>query len=271
MLAEDGAPESLSAAIRYAAMGGGKRLRPLVCMASALAVGGSPYDALAPACAVEFVHCFSLVHDDLPAIDDDDLRRGRPTLHREFDEATAVLAGDALFALGFACLADPSLPAAASQHCLRLLGAAVGSSGLVGGEVLDVEARRQDLAIADVRRIHSMKTGALFSAACAMGAVCGGGTPDEVAFLASFGADIGLAFQIADDCLDATATEAELGKPVRRDADVGRATYPAIVGLAAAEAEADRIASEAVQVLGRLPGPTDPLRDLALGCVRRSR
>jgi geranylgeranyl diphosphate synthase type II len=268
---EEGTPSSLAAAVRYATLGGGKRIRPLVCMGSAAAAGADPGRALPAACAVEFVHCFSLVHDDLPAIDDDDIRRGRPTVHRQFDEATAVLAGDALFALGFACLADPRLTAAQSQECLRLLSTAVGGAGLVGGEVLDVEAKERGSDVAHVRRIHSMKTGALFSAACSMGAVCAGGSEETVGVLGQFGAQVGLAFQIADDCLDATSTVDDLGKPVGTDADKGRATYPAAIGLEGARAEAVRLVEAAVASLDRLPGDVGPLCRLAQSCIHRAR
>lgn len=263
------APEQLVSAMRYAVVGGGKRIRPLLSMASSLAVGGTPEAALDLGCACEFVHCFSLVHDDLPAIDDDDLRRGQPTVHRKFDEATAVLAGDALFSLGFETVVRASLPAEVRLMCLEHLVSAVGSSGLVGGETMDVLAKGGAASLEDVRQMHSMKTGALFSACCAMGAASGGASDDGVQIVAEAGSLIGLAFQVADDCLDATGSESSLGKPVRRDEQADRATYPAVLGLEGAKAEAERLVEEASPLLERLSGDSGPLRALARACIAR--
>lgn len=263
------APERLVEAMRYAVVGGGKRIRPLLAMASSLAVGGKPEDAMDVGCACEFVHCFSLIHDDLPAIDDDDLRRGQPTVHRKFDEATAVLAGDALFALGFETVVRAALPTGVRLVCLDQLVAAVGSSGLVGGETMDVHAKGRALGLEEVAQMHAMKTGALFSACCAMGAASGGAGSDLVARVAKAGASVGLAFQIADDCLDATSSVSALGKPVRRDQQADRATYPAVLGLEGAKAEAERLITETLPVLGSFPGEAAPLQALAQACAMR--
>lgn len=265
----DPAPEQLVQAMRYAVVGGGKRIRPLLAMAASRAVGGSAEDAIDVGCACEFVHCFSLVHDDLPAIDDDDFRRGQPTVHRKFDDATAVLAGDALFALGFEAVVRSDLPAAVRLDCMGYLTAAVGSSGLVGGETMDVLAKGTSPTSAAVQQIHSMKTGALFSAALAMGAAAGGAGKALQETLAKVGAQLGLAFQIADDCLDATATSAELGKPVGRDQEADRVTYPAVLGLERAREEAERLVAELMPTLESLPGDFGPLQALACACVAR--
>jgi geranylgeranyl pyrophosphate synthase len=262
-------PKSLSEAMRYAVLGGGKRIRAKMAMASALAAGGEPAQGLGPGCAAEFIHCFSLVHDDLPALDDDDLRRGKPTVHRKFGVATAILAGDALFALGFQALAQAGLPDGVLRDCLSRLTVAVGREGLVGGETLDLEATSEAASLPQVRQIHSMKTGALFSATCAMGGAAAGAPPAVVGALARFGADVGLAFQIADDWLDATADQDVVGKPVRTDAEHARATYPAVVGTEGAIAEARRLVAEATEGVKGLPGDSGPLVGLAGSCVWR--
>ncbi len=261
------APHRLHEAMRYAVLGGGKRLRPAMAMAASVAAGGAPEDALDAGCAVELVHCFSLVHDDLPALDDDDLRRGRPTVHRAFDEATAILAGDALFALAFETLAG--LPEAVAARCLGLLSRATGSDGLVGGEVMDLESEGQEVTLETVETIHRRKTGRLIAAACAVGGACAGGSPATIETLRLFGETIGLAFQIVDDVLNETSTAEELGKAAGSDRERAKATFPAVIGVEASRARAEALATEADRLLAGLPGDPGPLRDLARMCVDR--
>lgn len=239
--------------MRYSCLAPGKRLRPAMLMASYEAVAKSHYgpSALDAGCAVEMVHCFSLIHDDLPAIDDDDLRRGRPTCHKVYGEAMAILAGDALFALAFSTLAAP-LPDASSEarvFALGTLARASGSDGLVGGEVADVLAEGKAASPDDVEWIHVRKTGALFAASCAIGAALGGADPDLVQRFHRYGLDIGLAFQIADDLLNETATPEQLGKAAGSDRARGKATYPSIHGIPAARKESERLVEDAREAI----------------------
>ncbi len=238
-------------AMRYAALGGGKRLRPLLLVETARLFGTETPGVFRAAAAIEMVHCYSLVHDDLPAMDDDDLRRGKPTVHRAFDEPTAILAGDGLLTLAFAVLADP---ATADDPAIRVelvatLAAAAGVGGMVGGQMLDIAAEGAVLDEAAIRRLQAMKTGALIRAACVMGAVVGGAPLAAREVIAGFGADVGLAFQLADDLLDLTANAATLGKAVGKDAARGKATLPALLGAAATRAELARLVAAARQRL----------------------
>ena len=242
------APTRLHEAMRYSVFAGGKRLRPALVLAACRAVGGKDA-ACAPAlAAVEVLHTYTLVHDDLPAMDDDDLRRGRPTCHKAYDEATAILVGDALQTLAFEVVAD--LGAAA----VKVLARASGSRGVVGGQQDDLDAEGAPIdsspaCRAQLERIHRGKTAALIRASCALGAIAGGATPAQYAALEAFGEDIGLAFQVADDVLDATADAATLGKTPGKDAAQGKLTYVAVHGLAAARAEAQRLEASALAAL----------------------
>ena len=239
-----GVPPRLADAMRYAVLGGGKRIRPRFVYAAGR-LAGAPRDVLDhAAAAVEFMHAYSLVHDDLPAMDDDDLRRGRPTVHVAFDEATAILAGDALQALAFESACADGVEPGVSRRWVGLLARAAGPGGMVGGQVLDLEGETRRLAIAEIETLHRRKTGALFHASVAMGAVAGNLSEAEIGALDRFGQEIGLAFQIHDDVLDATADTAALGK--RRDADRrrGKSTYVAALGIEAArDAAHDRLAT----------------------------
>lgn len=217
--------------MRYSLLAPGKRLRPILALASASAIGERPLVALDAGCAIEMVHCFSLIHDDLPAIDNDDLRRGRPTLHKEFDEMTAILAGDALFALAFDVIAAQKATARATVKCIQILSQSVGQDGLVGGEFVDVLLEGKSARSEAVQFIHPRKTGALFAASCAIGATLGGGTKKQIVALKNFGERLGLAFQIADDVLNETSTAEQMGKPVGNDFDAGKQTYPAVFGI----------------------------------------
>jgi geranylgeranyl diphosphate synthase type II len=221
----------LHEAMRYSLDAGGKRLRPALCLAACEAVGGAPEAALPVAAALELVHTYSLIHDDLPCMDDDDLRRGRPTNHRVFGEALAVLAGDALLTRAFGILAEEGRLAADVRIALVAdLARSAGSLGMVGGQALDLAAEGRPVDAAALRGIHARKTGALIAAACRMGGRAGGASPEDLARLERFGERVGLAFQIADDLLDETATPEELGKASRKDRERGKATYPGLLG-----------------------------------------
>jgi geranylgeranyl diphosphate synthase type II len=267
-------PARLSEAMRYSLLEGGKRLRPVLCLTFADTVarasngGGEPGNDAA--CALECVHTYSLVHDDLPAMDDDDLRRGRPTNHKVFGEALAILAGDALLTDAFTLLATgPVLEQAVRGRLVAELALAAGAGGMVGGQVLDIAEDR--LAALDyLTRLHRMKTGALIKAACRMGAIAGGG--DERALQAAeiYGDAVGLAFQIADDILDVTASAQAMGKPTGADAAAGRHTFPAVVGLEAAQALAASQVTKALAAVRELEGADGPLAALARYSVDRS-
>ena len=274
----DMAPRLLEA-MRYALLTPGKRLRPALALWAASSCGGN-WEAAAPAAiAVEMIHAYSLVHDDLPAMDDDDLRRGRPTCHRAFDEATAILCGDALQAAAFETLARGMPAAVAGEACL-VLAQAAGGDALVGGQADDLAAERGWIApfaaaptadqVAWLERIHRRKTGALFSAALALGAMSAGATPHQQQALAAYGRSFGLAFQIADDLLDAEGTEAAVGKRVGKDADRGKLTYPTIIGLEASRARATALVTEAAAAVASLGEPAAELTRLAHWIVSRN-
>ncbi len=224
-------PARLHEAMRYSCLASGKRIRPALCLASCEASGGSPVAALDLAAALEMIHVFSLIHDDLPAIDDDDLRRGNATCHKKFGEAIAILAGDALFALGFETIANSYLGAEEKCMCLRIVAEASGSNGLVGGEVVDVESERLPIDAETLEWIHSRKTGALIAASCVIGGIAGGASESQIACLNRFGQLIGTAFQITDDVLNETGDAAALGKSVGSDQMREKATYPRLFGL----------------------------------------
>ena len=253
-----GPTATLASAMRYAVLGGGKRIRPALAMASAAAVGGQSRDALPVAAALEMVHTYSLIHDDLPCMDDDDLRRGQPTVHVRYGEAVAVLAGDALHALAFNTISGGDGPAAMRLECVKRLAAAAGPEGMVGGQVLDMEAETRTPDREGLEAIHRGKTGALISASVALGALAGGGSIPEADALAAFGRELGLLFQIVDDLLDEEQTTARLGKSAGKDRAAGKATYPAIHGIEKARTEAARragMARELLDEVGSQPGP----------------
>ena len=230
---ENAIPEPLHRAMRYSCLAPGKRLRPALAMACAQAVGADPMSVLDAACAIEFVHCFSLIHDDLPAIDNDDLRRGVPTCHKAFGEATAILAGDGLFALSFETFSNGPWSAEQRVRAISTLTKATGSDGLVGGETLDILSEGQDISFETLKTIHVRKTGSLIAASCEIGAILAGAPTDQCSSLYAYGAAIGLAFQIADDLLNETSTPEQLGKAAGSDRARGKATYPALIGLEA--------------------------------------
>lgn len=262
---ESEAPVPLAQAMRYSVLSPGKRLRPALAMACAEASGGDPLRALDPGCAVEIVHCFSLIHDDLPAIDNDDLRRGRPTCHKVYGEAVAILAGDALFALAFQILGASD----AGLDGVLELARATGFHGVVGGETMDVLAENQEITPDELRTIHQKKTGALFACACAVGALSVGSS--SVGLLREYGQQLGLAFQIVDDILNETSSAEQLGKAAGSDRDRQKATYPALFGLDRSRELAGETIDRALACLEPLPGPTEVLKNLAYFALQRSK
>ena len=259
-------------AMRYAAMAGGKRLRPFLVVTCAGVCGGDRAAALRVAAAIEIMHTYSLVHDDLPAMDNDDMRRGQPTLHRAFDEATAILAGDALLTLAFEVLSDPLTHADGQVRSDLVLGLALagGPRGMAGGQMLDLEAETKPEAEQDaVIRLESMKTGALFAWSCEAGAVVSGADPQEREKLRAFGAEFGMAFQITDDILDETGNPDEAGKAVGKDSERGKATLVSLRGLDGARDAALDHAQKAVENLDLFGEKADLLRAAATQLIDR--
>ncbi|MER9492647.1 polyprenyl synthetase family protein [Mesorhizobium sp. M0320] len=244
-------PERLMAAMRHGVLNGGKRLRPFLLMESAALFGADGEAAMRVAAALECVHCYSLIHDDLPAMDDDDLRRGQPTVHKAFDEATAILAGDALLTLAFDVLADEAtaLPAERRAALVLALARAAGTGGMVGGQTLDLEAERNSPDEAGIVRLQAMKTGALIRYACEAGAIIAGAAPQDRDRLAEFGSAVGLAFQLADDLLDLTADASQMGKATGKDAAAGKATLVALHGANWARSQLHGLVKQAHELL----------------------
>ena len=249
-VAPDG-PAGLGQAMRYAVLDGGKRLRPLLVLAAAEAVGGNMQAALRAACAVELIHAYSLVHDDMPCMDNDVLRRGKPTVHVQFGEASALLAGDALQALAFELLTpdDGSVPEPMQARLCRLLARAAGSAGMAGGQAIDLASVGVKLNEAQLREMHRLKTGALLQGSVLMGATCGEVTAVEQQALSNYGAAIGLAFQVVDDILDVTADSATLGKTAGKDAEQDKPTYVSVLGLARSRCYAQELLAQALAAL----------------------
>lgn len=266
-------PERLHQAMRYSLFAGGKRIRPLLAVCACDAVAGSFDEALPFACAVEMVHTFSLIHDDLPAMDNDDFRRGKPTSHKAFGEAMAILAGDALLARAFHLLSDgaPADPTRLQRRAqaAALLGEAVGAAGLIGGQVEDMASEGRPVTAEALERIHRSKTGALLRASVRGGALLGGADPAELEQLTRYGSAIGLAFQIVDDILDATESAESLGKTAGKDRHAQKATYVRVHGLQAARGKADALLLEALACLEPLGQRADLLGQLARRIVDR--
>jgi len=265
-------PFELASAMRYACLGPGKRLRPALCLAACEEVGGTLEAALDLACALEMVHSFSLIHDDLPALDNDDLRRGRPTCHVQFGEAMAILAGDGLFSLAFETLSvASSLPADRQLRCIRLLSSSTGMRGLVAGEAADILAEGEPVDLPLLQFIHSHKTGALIRASCEIGAVVGTEDEEQIAVLPEYGSSVGLAFQIADDIHDETSTKEVLGKTAGADKEREKATYPRLMGLEASRELAKGLSQNAIAKIAALKGPTEFLVALAQFSTNRQK
>jgi geranylgeranyl diphosphate synthase type II len=267
-----GAPPRILEAVQYSLMAGGKRLRPalvLECWRACAGDGEVAPAALASAAAMELVHTFSLVHDDLPAMDDDDLRRGRPTNHKVYGEATAILAGDAMVTMAFELLAvdcPPELVAA----LVKELAAATGPAGMIGGQVLDMDAAHPPANLDELRNLHRMKTGALLTASCRMGALAAGADGTKLASLDHFGRHLGLAFQIVDDLLDETATPEQLGKATQKDVAKGKMTYPRLIGMEASRREAEKNLAAAIESIHDFGATARGLRELARFVVARN-
>lgn len=261
----------LGEAMRYAAIGGGKRLRPLLLTATAALHGADRSQALRAAIAIEAIHVYSLAHDDLPCMDDDAMRHGKPSLHKAFGEAVAVLAGDALQSFAFEVLTDPATsgdPFVRSE-LVRVLALASGAAGMVGGQMLDIAGEGQALGLPEITRMQQLKTGALLSAAVEMGAVLGKLPPEGRTHLKGYARDIGLAFQIADDLLDHTGDEAKAGKALRKDAGAGKQTFVAVLGEDRAREQARMLVDQAIAHLGSYGQEADLLRALARYIVER--
>ncbi len=263
-------PRRLHTAMRYAVLGPGKRVRPVLCYLTAAAIGLHPEAVDAAAAALEMIHAYSLVHDDLPAMDDDDLRRGRPTVHRAFDEATAILAGDALQVFAFEVLVGGAGEPEARLAAARELAVASGTRGMAGGQAIDLEAVGRELGAADIEQMHALKTGALLRASVSLAATLAPGLPQwRRASLDRYAAALGTAFQIVDDLLDIEGIESVTGKRVGADAGLNKPTYPRAVGLVAARARAVALRDEAVGALDSFGSEADPLRALARYIVDR--
>ena len=269
---ESAPPESLHKAMRYSVFAGGKRLRPVLVAAGAEAVGGS-LDAVMPAaCAVEMIHTYSLIHDDLPAMDNDDFRRGVPTNHKVFGEAIAILAGDALLTLAFRLLGNSGAAGADAQRLREVfieVADAAGSAGMVGGQVADIECEGKPADAAMVDYIHTHKTAALIRASIRSGAILAGATPEELKALGLAGDDLGLAFQIMDDILDITATSEELGKTAGKDQAQQKATYPAVHGIETSRRRAQALIADAHVALEPFGERALPLRALGTFIIER--
>ena len=266
-------------AMRYSLMASGKRLRPVLCIAAAEAVGGMDKGILYPACALEMIHTYSLIHDDLPAMDNDDLRRGIPTCHKAFDEATAILAGDALLTLSFEILASDNtidgsktlITNSMRLDVIKFIAMAAGFRGMISGQMMDMESQGKSLDSKELETLHFSKTGALIEASVYSGAVLGGGSRDQIRDLTSYGRSIGLAFQVADDILDVEGDPDLMGKATQKDADLDKSTYPSVIGLNESKEFADKLIHDALKNLKSFGNHSDPLAAIARYIIERDR
>ena len=271
----DGCPDELRAAIRYSLLAPGKRLRPILVLMATQACGGQVETALPAACALEMVHAYSLVHDDLPAMDDDDLRRGQPTCHKKFGEATAILAGDALLTLAFEVLARETHPPQVAAACCGALARAAGASGMVGGQADDVAGgllasdHRESRSTKALESIHNRKTGAMISVALRLGALVAEADHAQIEALENYGRCVGLAFQITDDLLDVQGQEAAIGKRVGKDSRRGKLTFPGLFGAEESSRRAEQLIEEATRAIRRFGGSADGLEAVARYVLRR--
>ncbi|MFV0443536.1 MAG: polyprenyl synthetase family protein [Planctomycetaceae bacterium] len=263
-------PDRLREAMRYSLLAPGKRMRPALVQFGCQALGGHVDSAWPAACAIEMIHTYSLIHDDLPAMDDDDLRRGRLTCHKQFDEATAILAGDALLTLAFEVLARDVQPASAAVACCVELASAAGAEGMVGGQMADLEAETSPISTGEaLESIHRRKTGRLLTASVVMGGRIAQASPQGLSSLRRYGAAVGLAFQIADDLLDVESTPEKMGKNVRKDAQLGKLTYPVLWGVEESRRRAEGLTEEALSAIEPFGAAAQPLADLAKFIVTR--
>lgn len=263
-------PDVLREAMRYSLLSPGKRLRPILCLLSAEALGGSTRNALANAAAVEMIHSYSLIHDDLPAMDDDDLRRGRPTCHIQFDQATAILAGDALQALAFETILSGNTDSAIAVRSCLVLAKAAGPEGMVGGQCDDLLAEKQGGGVEMLHAIHARKTGAMIQASVVLGGLAAGASPDELEKLAIYGDCIGIAFQIVDDLLDVEGTSENTGKRTGKDSQRGKLTFPGIYGISASREKAEEFVERAIKIVDAFGPAATPLKQLAQYITDRS-
>jgi geranylgeranyl diphosphate synthase type II len=267
--------EPIVKAMKYTLMGGGKRIRPVLCLAAAEAVGGKQQEALAAACALEMIHTYSLIHDDLPAMDNDDLRRGRPTCHIAFDEATAVLAGDALLTLAFQVLSSVQFTdgdqAARWLEIIHIISIAAGYQGMIQGQMLDMAAEGSKLSVDELKSMHSLKTGALIGASLQCGALLAGADSHQLESLKIYAQNIGLAFQVADDILNVEGSPEAMGKAVGTDELREKSTYPAILGLESSKQFAKSLLAKALHALEAFDKRADPLRAIAAYVIERKR
>jgi len=270
----DELPGSIHEAMRYSIFAGGKRVRPVLMLAACEAVDGDISKALPAACAMEMIHTYSLIHDDLPAMDNDDFRRGKPTSHKVFGEAIAILAGDALLTEAFKLLSNPEFTRGLSPDVLlrviHEIAVCAGSRGMIGGQVVDMESEgKKDIDFATVQYIHTHKTGALIKASLKCGALIGGADGSRLNAVTRYGEAVGLAFQIADDILDIEGTTEQIGKDAGSDQTRGKATYPAVIGLAESKQRASELVETAVEALAGFGEKADPLRAIATYIVKR--
>lgn len=267
LVPESSEPREIFEIMRYSLFAGGKRLRPVLCVAGCEAVGGNPEFILPAACALECIHSYSLIHDDLPAMDDDDLRRGMPTSHKVYGEAAAILAGDGLQALAFELMANEQMGAKVSPErhvkAIRMVADAAGATGMVGGQLLDIRANGLVSDVAHLEEIHRRKTGALLRVSVCLGGLLGGGDEAQMEALHVYGEKIGLAFQIVDDILDVEGDEALMGKPTGSDEGLNKATYPALYGMEASKGLARSACGEVLQALENFPQKAPELESLA--------
>lgn len=268
MPAENELPFSLHKSMRYSTFAGGKRVRPILLLAACEAVGGETSAALPAACAIEMIHTYSLIHDDLPAMDNDDFRRGNPTNHKVFGDAVAILAGDALLTQAFILLSSPffasNVPTDRILNVIHEISSCSGSRGMVGGQLVDMECEgKRDIDLPTVQYIHTHKTGALIKASVKCGAILGGGDERQIAEITRYGEALGLAFQITDDILDIEGTTAEIGKDAGSDQARGKATYPAVIGLGESRKRAAELLDIAIDAISGLDDKADPLREIA--------
>jgi geranylgeranyl diphosphate synthase type II len=267
--------ETISKAMKYSLMAGGKRIRPVLCLAASEAVGGRPKDAMRAACALEMVHTYSLIHDDLPAMDDDELRRGKPTCHVAFGEATAILAGDALLTMAFEILA--SVPFENGDQAdkwlqvIQIIASSAGSRGMIQGQMLDIAAEGSQLNVDDLESIHRLKTGALIEASLQCGALLAEADKDQQRLLKTYARNIGLAFQVTDDILNVEGNPALMGKAVGTDRLNKKNTYPSLLGLDASKQFAQKLIRLALQALEVFDNKAEPLRALATYIIERNR
>ncbi len=275
MIQESRLSPALVEAMKYSLMAGGKRIRPVLCLAACEAVGGESRQALTAACALELIHTYSLIHDDLPAMDDDELRRGKATCHIAYDEATAILAGDALLTLAFEVLSsvdsNDGYPADQWMQVIRLISGAAGYQGMIQGQMLDIASEGKALDADELETMHRLKTGALIEASLAAGAVLGGADSRQAELLRDYGRKIGLAFQVTDDLLNVEGNPELMGKAVGTDSERDKSTYPSVMGVEKTREFSKKLIQEALQTLETFDKQADPLRAIARYIIERNR